>query len=214
MSNIKDKKHPIKSNEKSQKSKAGTRTLKSPGKEYTSRILTFEFFYSQVLIGVSVVIVAAIVVALLLSVLIGAIIAVAAVIFYRYAIDLKLKKLLGLGYKLCAGGLSISSYSTVWEDAVWIPSRLMWQDIISIEADAFIRSKKHALNRVFLPRTLTSISPDAFGGCKTLKEINFEGTKEEWQAIEGTDALEGYSLNFNVKYPPIHEKEKNKAKAK
>ncbi|MBD5408293.1 MAG: leucine-rich repeat protein [Treponema sp.] len=43
------------------------------------------------------------------------------------------------------------------------------------------------LTSVTIPVSVTSIGSNAFYGCENLAEIQFEGTKEQWNAIEGSD---------------------------
>ena len=181
---------------------------KKPHREYGARMLAFEAFYTQILAGVAAIIVVGIAVAVMFNVIVGASVAVSAAFFYKYTVDDRLKKSLGLSYKTAVGGLRLTCCKAVYGGVMWIPSRLLWHDVISIEASALRPTEKYTLTRIFLPRTLREISPDAFALCDTLKEIYFEGSEAEWRAIDGTDKLEGYSLLFDVKYPPIPKKKK------
>ena len=45
------------------------------------------------------------------------------------------------------------------------------------------------LTSVTIPVSVTSIGNSAFYGCENLSEIEFEGTKEQWNAIEGSDKI-------------------------
>ncbi|MBD5399045.1 MAG: leucine-rich repeat protein [Treponema sp.] len=57
--------------------------------------------------------------------------------------------------------------------------------VTSIGDSAFENCTKLAV--VTIPASVTSIGSNAFKGCKNLSEIQFEGTKEQWNAIEGSD---------------------------
>lgn len=193
---------------------ADDQAAQSALKEYVYRVSAFEFFYSQILTGVAIIVAIGIAVAVLYSVIIGAAVTVSAALFYKFTVDDKLKKLLGLKYKIAVGGLSITYCRPVYKGEIRIPKRLMWYDVIGIEAGALQKSKKHVPSRIFLPRTLTSISPDALEGCNTLKEIYFEGSEAQWQSVKGADKLEGYSLVFDAKYPAVRKKKKKSAPKK
>ena len=57
--------------------------------------------------------------------------------------------------------------------------------VTSIGDSAFENCTKLAV--VTIPASVTSIGSNAFKGCENLSEIQFEGTKEQWNAIEGSD---------------------------
>ena len=46
---------------------------------------------------------------------------------------------------------------------------------------------------VTIPDSVTSIESDAFRYCRSLTEINFEGTKAQWKAIS-----KGSNWNYNT----------------
>ena len=47
-----------------------------------------------------------------------------------------------------------------------------------------------SLASVTIPASVTAIGNEAFHGCTSLKEIQFSGTKAQWQAIRGSDRVE------------------------
>ena len=57
--------------------------------------------------------------------------------------------------------------------------------VTSIGDSAFENCTKLAV--VTIPASVTSIGSNPFKGCENLSEIQFEGTKEQWNAIEGSD---------------------------
>lgn len=218
MSNTEDKKEILdnganKVTQSSQPQEAQSQApAKKPHKEYGARMQAFSAFYVQILVCVTAIIAIAIAAAVMYNVLVGIVVSISAVFFYKYMVNDKLKRSLGIGYKTVVGGLELTYCKAVYGGVIWIPARLIWHDVISIGTGALKSSEKYTLTRIFLPRTLGSISPDAFSGCDTLREIYFEGTEAEWQAIEGTDKLEGYSMLFEVKYPPVPKKKKKAVK--
>ncbi len=216
MSNTEDKKEILDNSAETARSAQGEqpteaqpqKPAKKPHREYGARMRAFEGFYVQILACVAAIIAIAVAAAVMYNVIVGVIVSVCAAFFYKYMVNDKLKRSLGIGYKTVVGGLELTYCKAVYGGVIWIPARLIWHDVISIGANALKSSDKHTLTRIFLPRTLTSISPDAFCGCDTLREIYFEGTEAEWQAIEGSDKLEGYFMLFEVKYPPVPKKKK------
>jgi hypothetical protein len=54
--------------------------------------------------------------------------------------------------------------------------------IISIHDQAFTFAT--GLQKLTLPVTITSIGMEALAGCSSLTEITFQGTKDQWEAIE------------------------------
>ena len=54
------------------------------------------------------------------------------------------------------------------------------------------------LSEITLPANLTKIQTLCFSGCVSLKRINFEGTMEQWNAIEKEDAWDLGTGNYTV----------------
>lgn len=72
------------------------------------------------------------------------------------------------------------------------------EGVTSIGIGVFYGNK--TLTSVTLPSTLTSIGKYAFTQCGNLKDVDFNGTKEQWQAIrkdKGNDCLTKASIHFN-----------------
>lgn len=57
------------------------------------------------------------------------------------------------------------------------------------------------------PRGLKYICESAFSHSDILKEIVFEGTQEEWEAVEKTEGWDKYSDNYSVIFNDNHSNE-------
>lgn len=68
-----------------------------------------------------------------------------------------------------------------------------------IGAGAFLGTTM--LQTISLPRSINSIESNAFGYCKNLNTVEYEGSEEEWKAISidyGNEALINASITFNI----------------
>ena len=77
----------------------------------------------------------------------------------------------------------------------------MPKNITKIDIMTFINCTK--LKTITIPKKVKYISGQVFQGCKDLKTINYEGTEEEWEAINisgGNDELTNATINYNYKY--------------
>lgn len=61
-----------------------------------------------------------------------------------------------------------------------IPSEIDGRTVVQIEST----SSWSTLKKVTIPKTVTSIGARAFANCTALEEIHFDGTEEEWAAVE------------------------------
>ena len=179
-----------------------------PHKEYAKRLLQFNTFYIQLLLSVGVIIAIGIALAVIYNVVLGVIVALSGVFLYRYLAVDEMSKKLGIRYSSGVGGITVLSCRARYGDVMWIPSRLIWFDVIKIGDKAFASEKNLELKRVFLPKTLKEIGSDIFEGCDALCEIHFEGTREEWEEIAKSSDVSTYKIYFDAKYPPIPKRKK------
>ena len=59
-----------------------------------------------------------------------------------------------------------------------------------------------SLESITIPKNITEIGYAAFSGCTNLKTVNYEGSEEDWKAInieEDNDALINAKINYNYK---------------
>ena len=133
----------------------------------------------------------------------GLMCAMAAVVFYIFAVGNILYKRLGIAYASTTGQLRITKYHAKGRADAWIPRRLLWLDVTEIDDGAFDQDSSREITTVHLPLTLRHIGKDVFKGCEKLERICFEGSREEWESIESETDLSGYSveLDSRVAYP-------------
>lgn len=185
-----------------------------PHKEYAKRMAKFGTYYTQLLSCIILAVAASVAVAIMQSLMIGVAMAILSAILYVYFTHDEMLKSLGLDYQSVEGGILIRHCKASYGNVMWIPSRLIWFDVISIGDNAFDSEANSELTRVFFPSTLKSIGKNIFDGCPLISEIYFEGSEELWNSIEkGTD-FSSYKVIFDAKYPPIPKKKKKQRKAK
>lgn len=74
-------------------------------------------------------------------------------------------------------------------------SKVELPKVNTIEAMAF--SKCTSLESVTLSKNLESISPSAFGGCTSLKDVYYDGTEAQWKNISGIEGcFDGVTIHF------------------
>ncbi len=64
--------------------------------------------------------------------------------------------------------------------------------VTEIDERAFLYS---SVTKITIPASVTSIGNNAFYFCSKLTDINFNGTKAQWNAIQRDDSLEQYATN-------------------
>ncbi len=74
-------------------------------------------------------------------------------------------------------------------DTVVIPSAVNGYPVTDIGRDAF--RGYTGIKAIIIPKSIKSIKDSAFQGLSELESIRYEGTSEEWQAIE-----KGFSWNY------------------
>ena len=68
--------------------------------------------------------------------------------------------------------------------------------------DRYLFDNCTSLESITIPKNITEIGYAAFSGCTNLKTVNYEGTEEDWKAInieEDNDALINAKINYNYK---------------
>ena len=179
-----------------------------PHKEYAKRMAQFNVYYFQLLAIIGAIVILAVVLAVTQSVIVGVSLAVASAVLYKFFTSDEMFKRLGMDYSSVEGGMRVKACRARYGDVMWIPSKLIWFDVIEIGDRAFASEKNAELKRVFFPVSLKKIGEDIFADNTSVSEIFFEGTQEEWEKIEKHTDLSDYKVIFEAKYPPIPKKKK------
>ena len=186
-----------------------------PEEEFLGALAAFEKAYLNTVIIAAVIAAAGIGVAVIVKVSYGLICAIAAVLFYIGSVSNILYNKLGLAYTSVMGAIYITECYGKGRSEAWIPRKLMWIEVRSIEDEAFDHDSCRAIETVHMPRTLVHIGKNVFLGCENISRICFEGSREEWEAIECETDLSGIEVEFDsmVSYPEkirIRDRIKNK----
>ena len=90
------------------------------------------------------------------------------------------------------------------DDDFWSNKRRMVSEVVI--SDGITSIGTNALNSLIsmqsisMPNTLQSIGNSAFMGCKSIKHINYNGTREQWEKVqihEGNELLTQATIHFN-----------------
>ncbi len=186
--------------------------------EYARRQGDFNSFYTYLVIASATIFMCGIAVAIIVNLIVGIIMAIAApVVYWSFCAD-ELKKKLGITYKTASGELWVTGCKATYGERFYIPARLLWYDVTELGESAFNKADNLNITCIYLPRSLKRIKKDAFVGCASLDTVCFEGDETLWSSIDGIDELNGITVTFNAEYPPLPQKpqkktEKNKKSA-
>ena len=150
-------------------------------------------------------------VAMLASVLIGILVAIALALIYEFFSYDELRRTLGIRVKLCGVDLRLVSFRSRTDNEAFVPARLMWRDLTEISCGAFDNAEGAKIELLHIPSTVKRIEKGALTGCTALKEILFEC--DDISTIEIDEDLSAYGVKLSVPYPEKLKKESFKSKA-
>ena len=179
-----------------------------PFKLYPMRYAKFKDFYLGIVILSFAGFMGAICVAIYKNLLWGALVAAGSFFIYVVLTSNELIERLGLSYKTSVGSLEITYGCKKYGDVFFIPSRLLWYDVERIGDRAFSSEKNKGLKEIYIPSSIKSIGKDAFVACSDLEAIRFEGSREEWEAVECESDLSHVEISFGAVFPAIPQKKK------
>ena len=182
-----------------------------PFKLYPMRLEKFMSFYRTLVVAAFAGITAAVIVAIYESLLYGALIGIGSIFIYIFFASNEIFEKLGLAYKTTAGSLEIKYCRKKYGDVFFVPSKILWYDVEKIGDEAFNSVKNEGLTEIYIPKSIKSFGKDVFCGCADLIAIRFEGSEEEWQAIENVvEAVpDGVELTYNSEFPQSLTENKN-----
>lgn len=203
--------------ESSKKSGEEAELVKEYGeKDFLSDLELSSKAYLVIVAASAVLVAGAIVLAVLWNVFYGLLLAIIAVLLYIAATGRMLYARLGFSYDSIPGALRITGVYGKHRNQIFIPRRLLWLDVAEIGEKAFCHASSSKIRAVYLPSSLKTIGKDIFEGCEALSLICFEGSEEEWNAIEKETSFEGIEMLFGqtVNYPVKQKKVKKDKAAK
>ena len=123
------------------------------------------------------------------SVFIGLLIAIAGVVLYTALTSNTLYNLLGISYRSATKKLTVTAFYGRGQEETFIPARLIWLDVSELGDKS-----SESIRVLHLPSTLKVIGENAFEGCTRLTTLVFGGTLEEFGKIESLSDLSAYEI--------------------
>ena len=197
--------------DETEKSAENTGVGEAPGdpfKSYPERYERFKIFYLCIVVISFVGFMGAIWVAIYNDLLWGALVGAISFFIYYVLTANELIDKLGISYKTSVGSLEVNACRMRYGEVFFVPSRLLWHDVERIGDRAFCSPKNATLREIYIPKTIKSIGKDVFSLCDSLEALRFEGSEEEWQAIENESELCGVEVTFDAVYPISVQKKK------
>ena len=106
----------------------------------------------------------------------------------------------GIRYSLKEGIATVERQPCGISGSIIIPSSITYKSesysVTSICYSAF--EDCGSLTSIIIPNSVTSIGTWVFVGCRSLKDINFEGTKAQWKAIEKDGSWDSNTRDYTV----------------
>lgn len=182
------------------------------GTEYLTRLKRFEDFYLTLVIICAALCVGGAVVAILLNLAIGILIAVTGAVLYALLSPRRAYSLLGLRPKNVRGGINVTRADCENGDTVFVPDRIMWADVTSIEDGAFASEKNSEVLFIHLPATLEHIGKDVLGEHAERVTVFFEGSESDWEKLLKETDFDGVTVMCSAPLPKLEKKKKGRAK--
>ena len=180
--------------------------------KYLRRLAAFERFYIGLLALVGITVAASIAIAVMSNVLLGMSLALLGAALYVYFVSDELYKQLGLRYKNECGSITVTRATASYGDTLVLPARLLYADVTRIADGALNTPKNSELTRIYIPKSIKYIGSNVLPEVHCLTDILFEGTREQWDAIEKHSELDGIKLSLECEYPLLPPRQKKPKK--
>ncbi len=180
-------------------------------KKYLSHLTRFNGFYLSLVVICIALCIGGTVIAILLNLAVGIILAVAAAVLYATLSTRRAYSLLGLRFKSVRGEIHITSIDCVFEDTVYVPDRLVWADVTRIGDGAFASEKNKDLLFVYIPRGIEHIGEDIFGENTSHITVFFEGDDKEWERIDKHTDFSSITVMCSVPFPRLAKNKKGRS---
>ena len=167
--------------------------------ELDAKVKQFNKFYLWLVIAVGALCAAAVLCAVYVRVFVGIIIGICSALAYVFILSDELHRAFGVRYKRVDGGISLSVTAhkqPVDTEERYLPSRLMWLDVVSLSAPEGKYVPDKVTDTLFIPATVKVIEKGALSGMTALCRVVYMGSAEEWQSVETGDELEGLQIAF------------------
>ncbi len=180
---------------------------------YLSELNRFNGFYT-VLVGICAALcIGATVIAILLSLPIGILIAVAAAVLYAFLSTHRAYSMLGLRFENVRGRIHVTRIDCIFENTAYVPDRFVWAWVTHIGDGAFASKKNAELSFVYIPRSIEHIGKDIFGENASRVTVLFEGDENEWTRIDKQTDFSSITVMYSNPFPRLEKKNKKKSRS-
>ncbi len=173
----------------------------APEGRYSRRLYGFEKYYLTLVLLSAAAVMCGIAVAIFLNLLVGASTVLLAAFAYVYFVGDEARKQLGIRYANIGGHIVIKSLACVYGDCLAVPAKFIYADVRVLDDGALDTEKNQVLTRLYLPRTLRRIGKNILGDTPHPITVCFEGTREEWSAIDTQTDFCGCEILFECEQP-------------
>ena len=182
---------------------------------YLAKLNRFKDFYTVLVVICISLCTGATVIAVLLNLPIGILIAIAAAVLYASLSTYRAYSLLGLRFKSIRGTIHLTRIDCASDDTntAYVPDRFVWAAVTHIEDGALASEKNNNLLFVYVPRGIEYIGKDVFGENTSNVTVFFEGNEAEWASIDTQTDFSAITIMYSVPFPRLEKKTKKKSRS-
>ena len=120
----------------------------------------------------------------------------------------------GMEFKAYHGCLTVTGLYGKNREVVYIPDKLIMLTVTEIGNRAFTHESSKSIREIYIPKSILRIGTSAFAKLPALTDLYYEGSEEEWEAIEKHTELSGCTVVFNAAFPRLPKKVKKQKQSK